>query len=833
MALVPSAAVAASKLSSLLTETAFEELSLAEYSRKLKLGLQDLLETCRMSPPSIVDQEDEDGDSSCSAGLVKYDPLLLRRNLNAALPWKHLCRKYDERYMSRRKAKKEDGARATTCFAGADAHQHRNAAGDPLTVVLHSLLDPTIWPSCCTQTVVEALLEVGIFQLTNRNTPSRRYLVDDVITNQFLRHLPSLLTNLGPFLSGLIARLHTVDPAGKALLSLLQQWCTEFPVHRASWLTLLLELSVRCELLEQDLKVQQQQHRQMRTLSVARNQFDIDSVNVKVRRESRSTGFNMQCLHGELSDDEEEALAKSVARKKISYSSVRPPRTANTGIKDLPQNSTVDVFTGTNPGDLLLNLWKFRAKCLRALIFMSRTTAHAWSTGGGIPRCPQPVGTVLQLILKAAEQVPYSSSTSIRLCAILLAQTDMVVDERTRAGTTKDTTFFETFLGYVWSKALSPPVDNVSLFYFRFAMELLSECSHFDNLERLQKAVGPLFQHLHTITTAELLLSSCDESNRSSNSPGERGGIKSLLRCFAYLLSRRGRMLLSDPKTKPPNDADADFHRGLTSLLQHLSVSFGRISDWVDASDLSVERDNIVHSLQAAGILGMGVVDGDALNNNKCSFSAWNTHIRSAAQSMEAWMDIPFFSEFSQSNAIPPSLVARDAARSSKRHSRQNLSSDAATVNDLDDNLLQNVFSFLSYKRVTAMRAVCSTWKENADANHLWQFLYDNKYCTRSDDPVLQTTSTERAHLQNPSVHINWRNVFADRWHAGREIRFRYARTDPTWKFRICNYVGCLHVLSSPAQLKQHYKSHRRQQTKKRKPSKSAGCGSKKRIRPS
>ena len=194
---------------------------------------------------------------------------------------------------------------------------------------------------------------------------------------------------------------------------------------------------------------------------------------------------------------------------------------------------------------------------------------------------------------------------------------------------------------------------------------------------------------------------------------------------------------------------------------------------------------------------------------------------------MSTWMDVAFFSNgyqpscgkdkapifslYSTTNAIPPSTSMVHIAVK-----KLQLPLNAAKAEDLDDNVLQHIFSFLNFKSITTMRAVCATWMENADANRCWLSLYDAKYGIRSDDPLLQTTKTsEMNFLHHRSLQQDWKRLFMSRWLIGREIRFRYSRVDPTWKVRICPFVGCLHVLSSPLQLQKHCKVHEKKQTKK------------------
>ena len=287
---------------------------------------------------------------------------------------------------------------------------------------------------------------------------------------------------------------------------------------------------------------------------------------------------------------------------------------------------------------------------------MSRTTVHSWSIGATLPRCTHPTGAMFQLVLNVAELETYALSTSIRLCSVLLAHTVYTAEAS-----------FQTYLDHVRSKAVSHgPGDNTTLFYFRFSIELVCECSHFDSLDRLKQFTAPLLQHIHTTTTAAVLWASIDGPLHHLDSPS----VRPLLQCFAHLLTRRGAMLLTGRTSASRGDR---FYRGFTSLLLHLSLSFDSISHWMDPTEPPVERARKIEALQAAGILGMSANDEDHTNTTKSTHyqAAVTGNIRTSAENMSTWMDVAFFSNgyqpscgkdkapifslYSTTNAIPPS----------------------------------------------------------------------------------------------------------------------------------------------------------------------------------
>jgi len=798
---------ATSRLVALLTETAYGELPVSVYRKRLKASLEHVLQSCELCCP--------DGKSVEVALTTsrRYDPNLIHECLTS-VRWKDLCSSYDATIR-----KQNDG---------------------PLTLFLQSLIDPTLWPSCCVSTVLECLVEAWIFQLqasspssafgtssqhSKESRPSHPYLLE-LMTDRLLKRHPSLLvTAVGQILHAATEKVHTVEQA-LSLLCLLKHWFGVFPSRRAFWLDKLLELLVRLEELEAALVQQQSAASAVnnKRYSTPSRTFDTDNTSNSNTRQ-RSTGFNLQYLHGELSEEEEGELARKVARKQGRPQSQQPLL----GLSDLLRADTSSDSTAVN-GEILLKLWKFRAKCIKMLLSMSHTTAHSWSKSGSLPRCANPFTTLLQMVLGVAGKHP-TNSTAIRLAAIELTRAQGAVDQKAKHGNDHSETRLQPLMDLVWQRAASDP-DSYALavFYFRFYSELLSESSEFDNLDRLQQAVTPFLQLIKTMTACDtichpLLLDSTEENLKGCE---ERAKVKAYLWSFSFLLSRRGSMLLISRKNTTVDDDN--FHHRFTRLLEQLSLSFASTSDWIDPMLPLGERERQVQALQAVGLLGMSAsCEAERL----ASVAAPFTNIRIMAQRIEAWTQIPFFesegshekkpspifSPYSPTNEVPPSVLARQQSKPSASRSQQQQRPNLPTMEKLDDNLLQRVFSFLNYKWVARMRSVCTCWKENADANSLWQSLYDDKYGSLPDDPIWQSTDSQS---------LNWKQLFTDRYLAGTEIRFRYARTDPTWKVRICSYIGCLHVLSTPKQQKQHYKAH---QNNKRQANKKAPTG-RKRGRP-
>jgi hypothetical protein len=121
----------------------------------------------------------------------------------------------------------------------------------------------------------------------------------------------------------------------------------------------------------------------------------------------------------------------------------------------------------------------------------------------------------------------------------------------------------------------------------------------------------------------------------------------------------------------------------------------------------------------------------------------------------------------------------------------------------LNNDMLRLVFSFLGCKRLVKARSVCRLWKDIVDdSNSLWYGAYRARFGLLRQDPRAD-------HHQAATIYSDWRDLFMTKFLAEQHIRFQ--RHGPTgFKYRTCGYIGCLAVLKSSSQEKNHYESHAR-----------------------
>ena len=144
----------------------------------------------------------------------------------------------------------------------------------------------------------------------------------------------------------------------------------------------------------------------------------------------------------------------------------------------------------------------------------------------------------------------------------------------------------------------------------------------------------------------------------------------------------------------------------------------------------------------------------------------------------------------------------------------------------LQTDILQIIFSFLGYKRLVKLREVCSTWKEITDTSKwLWFTAYKSRFGLLPED--CKTFDAHGSHITSTGSHCgasavssvllaarpayDWKELFQSKWRAERNLQFRW-EYGSGWRYRICQHIGCLVVMTSAKKQAQHYKSHQRRE---------------------
>jgi hypothetical protein len=316
---------------------------------------------------------------------------------------------------------------------------------------------------------------------------------------------------------------------------------------------------------------------------------------------------------------------------------------------------------------------------------------------------------------------------------------------------------------------------------------------------------------------------------------GENEPTQDVFSCIAYVLSRRCRLFQLH---------DDEIHKEFRECITYITILYGEAKYWVDSNMIPQERGQFLQTLLRVGILGLvdvadevsGFTTFDDKSNkddrsglagagcivtedsilssapNKQSSAAikfWPFaepyDLRSAYLRMERdSIDIPSeWTSLLSSRSHDEEIQIRKKRQEKSEHQKE--SQCPPMMDYLNNDLLCLVFSFFGYKRLVKIRAVCQIWKQIVDnSSTMWHGAYSSRFGFLSEDPRSNQVLSKE----------NWRSLFNAKWLAGQNIRFQ--RHGPTgFMYRVCRYIGCLHVVTSADREKRHYEVHARKEVQK------------------
>ena len=204
-------------------------------------------------------------------------------------------------------------------------------------------------------------------------------------------------------------------------------------------------------------------------------------------------------------------------------------------------------------------------------------------------------------------------------------------------------------------------------------------------------------------------------------------------------------------------------------------------------------------------------LDDDAI---ECWPFAASNSLRSAFMRMKHNSVMARNSKYNDTGILPDgSDLLSNIAFEDKLSNRLGDSCDSSTVSTpgvpimdyLQTDLVQILFSFCGFKRLVKLREVCKTWKDISDSSDwLWYSAYKSRFGLLPQDP----------HATSRSKH-DWKELFRAKWLAEKNLRFR-RNHGSGWKYRTCQYIGCLAIVKSAKMQKQHYESHVRKEHRQR-----------------
>lgn len=268
----------------------------------------------------------------------------------------------------------------------------------------------------------------------------------------------------------------------------------------------------------------------------------------------------------------------------------------------------------------------------------------------------------------------------------------------------------------------------------------------------------------------------------------------------------------------------------LQPYITGISEMFSSQGYWTHEPMLTDEKDEIIHTLQALGILGF--LDGD----KEMDTAAEMCDSFPASLCSERF---PFLPESSLRDAVArmgphvgcnrflsrlDARISVDLLRNKEEEARIKPKDRADSFDEgtpildhvNDDFLIRRIFSFLNHRKLAAASSVCRVWREIANEPALWQRLYRLRFRTLVEIDVLPESASPKVKslFASNENDRDWRKLFDAKWLAERQLRSTFSR-DGNWKHRTCEFVGCLAVLKSRASFEKHICKHKKDFAKK------------------
>ena len=538
------------------------------------------------------------------------------------------------------------------------------------------------------------------------------------------------------------------------------------------------------------------------------------------RRRKRVACADLAMLHGEVGDDNDDDNNDSDHQAKINsspgprtmyHSSSSKPITLKSVIQakdtaELPRISTTPcpncqhVATPQHdrtdvPDESTITAWcQLRDKCIHTMI-------SSFQSAKFLPR-RRPY-RLLQYVISVACHSP-----CLRLCTLQLAH---ILGDRG----------YEYLISSLWERA----TENVS--YFTWYAEVIAISTFCNKREHCWEAMQPLIKQVRALCQED------GKSNNNNNCDTQNGIAPRVVEppftpYLGYILSRRWRLLQTV--------GDDEISRDFSSLVTELSWTFGDANDWIAPLN-GIDSDSehqLTASLHSLGILSafsevQHDIDGDAKDGSG------NSDI--TAQQVLFVPDLKgLYRVYKQMLISPGEAVGFNAHTSSGsmlyelnqsllsdlNHDKKQVLPLTAKITDddvmergevtpmlhmLDNDVLRNVFSFLGYKKLAKIRRVCSTWKELSDEDRSWLPIYRRRFGLLGFDEAESKPVEATIGEATPSL---WKSRFVGKWLAERPVRFKVNKKK-NFKYQICQYVDCQHVIISPEHIKKHHAFHRKQ----------------------
>jgi hypothetical protein len=486
--------------------------------------------------------------------------------------------------------------------------------------------------------------------------------------------------------------------------------------------------------------------------------------------------FDFQMLHGE-------SCAGDTCNVKTSESSLSQFASSPSYFY-VQQDTRTQGNTNANN---IVKLWKVKASSVDFLLTCTRRVRFRWNIQNPIPFQPGPIVAILHQLLDIICLQP--NAATLKLCCVL------VTKAASHEENDCDNACLDLLLSVIWWRATNASSKNDVEVFAHLYCELIKACPRYNCQQCLMKAITPLLTTLNIIIDAKLQQLHIPEIPSSDVQ-------KQYRKAFAIVLSIRASILVPIMTTtsKIIFHPSMEEHALLLKVKTKASFLFYQPNDWIDPDLCSEDRSMLLKGLQQAGIIGIDPSRNTCCNKTKDRIKTLFPlpSINTVLNNLQPWL-------FEGQKTVR-SFFLCDGCNHSEVNSNQEQNEEnfckvykaihALIASTLPDDILLNIFNYLSYKRLVRIRLVCKHWKTIADSQALWCNLYMKRYKQPSKI------------LQPKDLLVVWKKVFMERHEASRGIKHLKCRQFPNWRIRLCQHFNCLKVLKTPESAKKHRKVH-------------------------
>ena len=436
------------------------------------------------------------------------------------------------------------------------------------------------------------------------------------------------------------------------------------------------------------------------------------------------------------------------------------------------------------------------------------------------------IDAVFQDVIAMVIREPYSSS--LRYCAVIMAH-HLGIRQGYRRYLNSLLQFYRRWNSTTTSLSVGKVISSnitgngnrsSSMDSLMIYCEVVVECSVFDDPNECWVVIRPLISL--AITLSEEFENDQKIPTRSDQYHHEsRQKSIFLLQCAGYLLLKRNKFLSNN---KMNHEVSSCFNQYVIKCSNLFSDS----SVWLHPLLTKEERCETIFVLQKFGIISFldgnfaPNVDIDEATTDQTTQSSKQLFVDTIREAFERIgpmaQGFDIFTDYDE--VVQNEFMSDERHKNSLKRKRREIileekGEDSERIEDyIHEDITRYIFSFLGYKLLVRVTAVCKQWNKIGNENFFWKHHYQNRFKIRPVEELLPDTIEPRFRAKfiekekNDMKEINWRHLFDKKWK--KERLQRGTNKVIGNKAKTCGFLCCLTVIKSLEQKKKHDEIHKR-----------------------